>query len=369
VDAHERELLLRNPLLQRVLRALQREPGLGVPRAVDAELNAMLAANEPTDEQLLAVERAINLALGKLPPAATKQLFAGTLEVKELSDFFSLTVAQLARASKDTDEAKALGLDHLWPWYWERELVLYRRFLRSGRRDHDVLDQRASFWRPGVEARPFWKLEELDPAFLTLEEAAPEILAELEAIRRDGDWLPYRGVRGVRDEPLQHPGEDLFSTWNGYFFYHPFRGRFDASHARCPVTSRVLESLPGLCRRELVLFSALVPGSVVPAHQGPFNGRLRVHLALTGSKGCYLRVGTQIRQWQDGKVLVFDDSFEHQVCHDGPDTRVVLMMNILQPGVEHDALDRAALTTHEHFVATPEDDAARAALARTGWWK
>jgi hypothetical protein len=368
-DSYERELLLKNPLMQRMLRALELS-GLPLERTIDDELKSLISATPPSDERLAEVERAINTALGKLPADATKKLFAGTLDVKELSDFFSITVAQLHRGSKDSEESKALGLAHLWGWYWQRDLISYRRFLRSGRRDHDVLAQTPSFWRPGIEARPFWKLEELDPAFRTLEEAAPEILSELEALRDDGAWLPYRGVRGVRDQPLQHSDEDTFSSWNGFFFYHPFKGRFAANHERCPVTSRVFEALPGLCRRELVLFSALVPGSVVPPHQGPFNGRLRVHLALTGSEGCYLRVGTQIREWKDGKVLVFDDSFEHQVCHDGPRTRVVLMMNVLQPGLpQGDVVDRAALGNVHGYIETPEDQAGREALARAGWWK
>jgi Aspartyl/Asparaginyl beta-hydroxylase len=364
MDTHERELLLHNPLLQRVVRAMQ--SGLPLERAVDAELNLALGAPALTDEELLRIERAINAALGRLSPDATKKLFAGTLDVKELADFFSLTVAQLARTSLQTDEARALGLEHLWGWYWEREVISYRRFMRSGRTAHDLLDQTPSFWRPGIEARPFWTLEQLDPAYETLEDAAPEILEELGALQRDPVWLPYFGVRGVRDQPLT---DSPASTWNGFFFYHPFRGRFDANHERCPVTSRVLEALPNLCRRELVLFSALVPGSVVPPHQGPFNGRLRVHLALTGAKGCYLRVGTQIREWEDGKVLVFDDSFEHQVCHHGPQTRVVLMMNVLQPGFAPDAVDRAVLTTTEHYTETPAERVARETLAHTAWWK
>jgi aspartyl/asparaginyl beta-hydroxylase (cupin superfamily) len=94
-----------------------------------------------------------------------------------------------------------------------------------------------------------------------------------------------------------------------------------------------------------------------------------VHLALTGSKGCYLRVGTQIREWEDGRVLVFDDSFEHQVCHNGAQTRVVLMMNVLQPGLTPDVVDRAVLTAAENYSETPAELAAREALARSGWWK
>jgi hypothetical protein len=176
-------------------------------------------------------------------------------------------------------------------------------------------------------------------------------------------------IDGVRDELTETPTEETVAAWNGYFFYHPFKGRFARAHERCPVTSRVLEALPGLCRRELVLFSALVPGTVVPPHQGPFNGRIRVHLCLTGAKGCYLRVGTQIREWEDGRVLAFDDSFEHQVCHRGPEVRVVLMFNVVQPGVPPNVIDRAAQAAVPDYEETEADRAARALLARTAWWK
>ena len=361
MDAHERALLSQNPFIKLLLH--ERKKGATTRQAAEAVLKRELDLSV-TDDELLDAERELNAVLATLPPEATKVLFAKTLEVKELTDVFSLTVHHIARSRRDTDEAKALGLTHLWSWFWERDVVSWRRFLRTGRTNHDVLAQVPSLWRPGIPGKPFWKLDELPEAFRSLEANAPAITEELERVRKSGQWLPYGGVRGERDQPTV----DTASTWNGYFFYHPFKGRFAEAHDVCPVTSRVLEALPGLCRRELVLFSALTPGAVVPPHQGPFNGRLRVHLALTGAKGCFLRVGTQIRQWEDGRVLVFDDSFEHQVCHAGDEVRVVLMFNVLQPGLEPDVLDRAAQATPDGYVPTEEDLAARELLARTAWW-
>lgn len=367
MDAHERQLLLDNPFIKLVLHQ-RRATSASLPDAAASVLSRELEGEPPSDDELRQIEAALNAALGKLPSDATRRLFTGTLDMVELADVFSLTVSQLA-LSCGTPEAKALGLEHLWPWYWQREVVAYRRFLQTGRARHDLLDQVPSFWRPGVKAQPFWELAELGPAFAALETHAAELRDELERVRRDGDWLPYRGVRGVRDELTEAPTGENVAAWNGYFFYHPFKGRFAQAHERCPVTSRVLEALPGLCRRELVLFSALVPGTVVPPHQGPFNGRIRVHLCLTGAKGCYLRVGTQIREWEDGRVLAFDDSFEHQVCHRGPEVRVVLMFNVVQPGVPATVIDRAAQAEVPDYEETEADRNARALLARTAWWK
>lgn len=368
MNAHERRLLLANGLLQRVLAAVERD-GVSPAEAAEAEL-ARRARAPVSDELLLEVERAITAAVARLPPATVAALFAddADFEVKHLKEHFAPVLESLERAARGSRELAALGVGHLRAWHWERELVAWRRFLASGGRDHDALAQRPAFWRPDVPAKAFWTLDELPAPYRALEAAAPAILEELQAVRRDGAWLPYWGVS---EQPLRQANDGAGpggASWNAFFFYHPFKGRFDGNHARCPVTSKTLEALPGLCRRELVLFSALRPGSIVPPHCGPFNGRLRVHLALTGSRGCYLRVGTQIREWEDGKVLAFDDSFEHQVCHAGQEVRVVLMLNILQPGVSPSVVDQLSHTNPVRYVEGEADREGREALARTGWW-
>jgi len=79
------------------------------------------------------------------------------------------------------------------------------------------------------------------------------------------------------------------------------------------------------------MFSALNPGSHIPPHTGPMNGIIRGHLALVAPEGCYIRVGNDQRTWQEGKVLVFDDSFEHEVWNHSRGVRIVLFMNFWHP--------------------------------------
>ena len=62
------------------------------------------------------------------------------------------------------------------------------------------------------------------------------------------------------------------------------------------------------------------PGTVVWPHTGPTNARLRLHLGLVvpeDYKNVNLTVAEQTRYWEEGKVLTFDDSFEHSVMHHG----------------------------------------------------
>lgn len=60
------------------------------------------------------------------------------------------------------------------------------------------------------------------------------------------------------------------------------------------------------------------------------------HWVLRGSTGIKFRVGDpNIREnWVinykkgDGNAIVFDDSFEHEVIHDGSDDRYVILMGV-----------------------------------------
>ena len=80
-------------------------------------------------------------------------------------------------------------------------------------------------------------------------------------------------------------------------------------------------------------FSALTPGTHILKHHGPTNKKLRIHLPLIGVPGSELRVAdTTIRCAQD-QLLVFDDSFEHEVVHGGEADRFVLYTVVHHPGL------------------------------------
>lgn len=80
-----------------------------------------------------------------------------------------------------------------------------------------------------------------------------------------------------------------------------------------------------------IKFSAIQPGTHIRTHTGPSNERLRVHLTLMHSGGAKIRVGTVWHTWIQGKAIIFDDSWEHEVIHTGTDMRVVLILDIWHP--------------------------------------
>lgn len=172
---------------------------------------------------------------------------------------------------------------------------------------------------PGVPARTFYDPGEFEWARM-LEEAYPLIKQELlDVLAQDA-----AGFKGYVSE-----GATRLAGWNTFNFWF-FGKKFEENCARCPETTRVLESLPRF-EKDHIMFSALNPHARIPPHTGPMNGILRAHLPLVVPEGCYIRVGPDERTWHEGKVLVFDDSFEHEVWNHSDHVRIVLFMNFWHP--------------------------------------
>lgn len=96
-----------------------------------------------------------------------------------------------------------------------------------------------------------------------------------------------------------------------------------------PMTCKVIESFTAAstCKRGQVKFSVLLPGTHVFSHCGPTNCRVRCHLGLKVPEKTFIRVADEIRSWKEGEWLIFDDSYEHEVWHNGTSVRLVLIGN------------------------------------------
>lgn len=111
-----------------------------------------------------------------------------------------------------------------------------------------------------------------------------------------------------------------------------------------PRTCELLETLPDTinCKRGQVKFSLMQPGTHVWPHCGPTNCRIRAHLGLVVPAGARIKVGNNTREWKEGKFIVFDDSFEHEVWHQGNKARIVLIVDLWHP--ELTAAEKATLS-------------------------
>jgi len=82
------------------------------------------------------------------------------------------------------------------------------------------------------------------------------------------------------------------------------------------------------------MFSILDPGKRIPPHRGPYNGVLRLHLGLLipePHNQIGIRVGVEECHWQEGRVLIFNDAYEHEVWNETGHVRVVLFVDFEKP--------------------------------------
>eukprot|EP00831_Metopus_contortus_P034939 TRINITY_DN27822_c0_g1_i2.p1 TRINITY_DN27822_c0_g1~~TRINITY_DN27822_c0_g1_i2.p1 ORF type:complete len:138 (+),score=23.70 TRINITY_DN27822_c0_g1_i2:145-558(+) len=100
-------------------------------------------------------------------------------------------------------------------------------------------------------------------------------------------------------------------------------------------TMKLLEGIPELLPEHLfgnAYFSVLGPNSALKPHSGPSNIKLRCHLTLDSPGDSYIRVGGDFRQWEEGKMLVFDESFSHEESNiDAEKERILLVFDIWHP--------------------------------------
>lgn len=96
-------------------------------------------------------------------------------------------------------------------------------------------------------------------------------------------------------------------------------------------------------------FSRLRPGARIPPHFGLTNTRMTVHLPLIVPDGCAIRVGDVVHEWKEGKVVAFDDSFEHEAWNRASSDRVVLIFETHHPDLT--TAERAAIE-HAYGVRT-----------------
>jgi ornithine lipid ester-linked acyl 2-hydroxylase len=119
----------------------------------------------------------------------------------------------------------------------------------------------------------------------------------------------------------------LNNNWKAYSFrFFGIKNTFNCD--ACPNTESILNKIPGIITAD---FSYLPPHTHIKPHTGFTKMILRVHLGLIIPKDCSLRVGDQTRIWEQGKLLMFDDSFEHEAWNNSDEDRYILMIDIPNP--------------------------------------
>jgi aspartate beta-hydroxylase len=207
---------------------------------------------------------------------------------------------------------------------------------------------------PRVPAIPFFDRRDF-PWLAEVEAATDDIRQELLQLleTQREDFVPY--VSHAPGTPLNQ-WRDLNNSrrWSALFLHKD--GKAQQQHIeRCPRTVAALahaplHDIPN--RAPTVWFSRLEPKTRLPPHTGSTNTRLIVHIPLIVPPGCGFRVGSEVREWQPGTALVFDDTIEHEAWNDSDEQRVVLIFDIWNPlltPAERDLMAAATTGIAEFF--------------------
>ena len=250
------------------------------------------------------------------------------------------------------------------------------------------------FFLPGLRSLPFWTAppppadQHNDPSKVSVAYNDPTITkivkhleSNYETIKEEymnavmgfGTTTDMSGTPNVSKplEPdydvnkrVEHANDKLHIgnwDWHSYILNGQKQDNFIKA---CPKTAQILQDLqPNLFfdTQEqghpnpfgFAFFSTLHGKSYIKPHTGPMNLRLRIHLPLIVPKDtkpdaystkpstkCGLRVGDQIREWREGKAVVLDDSYEHEVWNETKDLRVLLLVDVWHPDVRMEERDR-----------------------------
>jgi ornithine lipid ester-linked acyl 2-hydroxylase len=184
----------------------------------------------------------------------------------------------------------------------ERLNLRYAKFGNPCFYDNDLFP-----WVAAIESNWTTIRSELDRVLVRRGELpnVQDITVDARAITKDAGWKTFLLVAyGIRSEP---------------------------NIALCPQTWRIVQQIPGL---KTAMFSVFEPGKRLPPHRGPYNGVLRLHLGLLVPEhgdNLGIRIGAERRSWSEGKVLIFDDAYEHDAWNETTKPRVVLFVDFEKP--------------------------------------
>uniref|UniRef100_A0A3B3SAT0 Un-named hu7910 n=1 Tax=Paramormyrops kingsleyae TaxID=1676925 RepID=A0A3B3SAT0_9TELE len=213
------------------------------------------------------------------------------------------------------DALQRVGDDSAYKWY---ELGHQRGHFAS-------VWQRSLYNVNGLRAQPWWTARETGYTELvkTLERnwkmIRDEALSVMDAA--SGLFLP-------EDENLRETG-----VWGQFTLWQQGR-KVEKSCNSSPKTCALMERFPEStgCKRGQIKFSVMQPGTHVWPHTGPTNCRLRMHLGLViPARGCRIRCTNETRNWEEGRILIFDDSFEHEVWQDADSYRLIFIVDVWHP--------------------------------------
>lgn len=216
------------------------------------------------------------------------------------------------------------------------------------------LQQPTSFFYPGLPHIQFYEPGDY-PWAAAIEAATEAVCAELGAFLADGGdaFQPYVQRAPGRPNKAHSLLDD--PSWGALYLWRDGAPTDQAAHFPATMAALGHAPMPAIKGRSPVaLFSRLRPGTHILPHNGMINTRLICHLPLVVPGDCALRVGNATRAWQEGRLMIFDDSIEHEAWNRSEADRTILLFEIWRPELSPE--ERGALTAMYESIGRYGED-------------
>ena len=184
-------------------------------------------------------------------------------------------------------------------------------------------DYNLSLYNCKIKTPAYLSLEEYFPEFRVLEENWEVIKEEIEGVVNSGKKLPKFHEL---DDGQEHISDNDGLSWSllNLLLYGMWHKK---NSTLCPKTTSLLKKMKGVTS---AYFSVLSPGKHIPPHKGPYKGIIRYQLAISVPKKgvCKIIVDDKDFFWVEGKSVLFDDTYTHEVINNTKEHRIALLLDI-----------------------------------------
>lgn len=184
-------------------------------------------------------------------------------------------------------------------------------------------DSNMKIYNSRIKTPPYLDLEQYFPEHKILEENWLEIKKELQRVIHSGKNLPkFHEI----DDGQEYISDNDGLSWNllNLLVY----GMWHKENASLfPTTSSILKKIKSV---RSATFSILSAGKHIPPHKGPYKGIMRYQLAISVPKKgeCKIFVDGEPYYWKEGKSILFDDTYTHEVVNNTEESRIALLLDV-----------------------------------------
>lgn len=188
----------------------------------------------------------------------------------------------------------------------------------------------SQLWARHVDTPSVLDPQDVFPEHVEYEAAWPQIRAEVDVVLASKERIPLsRDTFGGENATI---GQDV-KGGDGWRVFTVKVG--DEVN---PDAEKVVPTLVSLLRKHgdkvvACAVSILPPGTRIPPHVGYYKGVLRYMLGVkvpARKDDVYLCINGHKLTWDEGKSVMFDDTYPHCVFNETEETRVVLYMDVLR---------------------------------------